>query len=160
MSNTQSNILKTGRKFMCLRTKWREYLNLRKRWREDEGAYTAKAFIECAMNFMVLRSPRTIKENTPTFSWPRHFFGGEWSYSRSSRFTPRRERVPGTHWIGSWNGPQSRSGRRGEKKILDSTGTQTPTLPLPSRSQSLYRLLYTKRGSIHLLSHTPSWRSA
>jgi hypothetical protein len=45
------------------------------------------------------------------------------------RFTPG-ERVPGTHWIGGWVGP--RSGRRGEEKILDSTGTRTPT----SRSSS------------------------
>jgi len=29
--------------------------------------------------------------------------GGEWSASRSSRFTPR-ERAPGTHWIGGWVG--------------------------------------------------------
>jgi hypothetical protein len=29
--------------------------------------------------------------------------GGEWSASRSDRFTPR-ERAPGTHWIGGWVG--------------------------------------------------------
>jgi hypothetical protein len=34
-------------------------------------------------------------------------------------------------------GPQNRAGRRGEEKILDPTGTQTP-----ARSQSLYRLRY------------------
>jgi hypothetical protein len=27
--------------------------------------------------------------------------GGEWSASRSGRFTPR-ERAPGTDWIGGW----------------------------------------------------------
>jgi hypothetical protein len=27
--------------------------------------------------------------------------GGEWSTSRSGRFTPG-ERAPGTHWIGGW----------------------------------------------------------
>jgi hypothetical protein len=27
--------------------------------------------------------------------------GGEWSASRSGRFTSR-ERAPGTHWIGGW----------------------------------------------------------
>jgi hypothetical protein len=37
------------------------------------------------------------------------------------------------------DGPQSRSGRRRQKKILDPTGTRTPT---PPRSQSLYRLRY------------------
>jgi hypothetical protein len=35
-------------------------------------------------------------------------------------------------------GPQSRSGRHGEVKILDPTETQTR----PARSQSLYRLRY------------------
>jgi hypothetical protein len=32
--------------------------------------------------------------------------GGEWSASRSGRFTPR-ETAPGTHWIGSWVGPRT-----------------------------------------------------
>jgi hypothetical protein len=36
----------------------------------------------------------------------------EWSASRLSRFTPN------THWIVGLSGPQSRSGRRGEEKIL------------------------------------------
>jgi hypothetical protein len=31
--------------------------------------------------------------------------GGEWLASRPGRFTPR-ERVPGTHWIGSWEKQQ------------------------------------------------------
>jgi hypothetical protein len=39
-------------------------------------------------------------------------------------------------------GPQSRSGQHGEVKILDPTGTRTPTLSRPARSQSLYRLRY------------------
>jgi hypothetical protein len=30
-------------------------------------------------------------------------FGGEWSVSRSGRFTSG-ERAPGTHWIGDWVG--------------------------------------------------------
>jgi hypothetical protein len=30
--------------------------------------------------------------------------GGEWSASRSGRFTPR-ERAPDTHWLGDWVGP-------------------------------------------------------
>jgi hypothetical protein len=41
--------------------------------------------------------------------------GGERSASRLGRFTPRG-RAPGTHWIGGWVGPQSRSGRGGEEK--------------------------------------------
>jgi hypothetical protein len=32
--------------------------------------------------------------------------GGEWSDSRTGRFTPR-ERAPGTHWIGGWVGPRA-----------------------------------------------------
>jgi hypothetical protein len=32
--------------------------------------------------------------------------GGEWSASRTGRFTPR-ERAPGTHWIGGWVGPRA-----------------------------------------------------
>jgi hypothetical protein len=35
-------------------------------------------------------------------------------------------------------GPQNRSGRRGEEKILEPTGTQNP----PARSRSLYGLRY------------------
>jgi hypothetical protein len=49
-------------------------------------------------------------------------------------------------------GPQRRSGRRGEEKILDPTGTQTPT-PLSS-SQSLFRLSYCsrrRRNSRHVI---------
>jgi hypothetical protein len=50
---------------------------------------------------------------------------GEWSPSRPGRFTPE-EKTPGTHWIRGWVGPQSQSGRLGEEKILDATGTRTP----------------------------------
>jgi hypothetical protein len=32
--------------------------------------------------------------------------GGEWSASRSGRFTPG-ERAPGTDWIGGWVGPKT-----------------------------------------------------
>jgi hypothetical protein len=50
-----------------------------------------------------------------THSWTSALYGGEWSASRSGRFTPRK-RAPGTHWIGGWVGPQSRSGCSGEEK--------------------------------------------
>jgi hypothetical protein len=33
-------------------------------------------------------------------------YGGEWSASRSDRFTPM-ERDPGTDWIGGWVGPRA-----------------------------------------------------
>jgi hypothetical protein len=47
-------------------------------------------------------------------------------------------------------GPQSRSGRYGEVKIIYPIGTRTPAPPgRPARSQSLYRLSYP--GSTHLL---------
>jgi len=32
--------------------------------------------------------------------------GGEWSASRSGRFT-QRVRAPGIHWIGGWVGPRA-----------------------------------------------------
>jgi hypothetical protein len=51
---------------------------------------------------------------------------GEWSASHPGRFTPE-ERAPGTLCIGGWVD----SRRRGEEKILDPTGTRTPT-PLSS----------------------------
>jgi hypothetical protein len=62
--------------------------------------------------------------------------GGQWSASRPGRPTPG-ERAPGTQWIGGLGGPQSRSGRRGEEKILHPTGTRNsdPSVvqPIPSR---------------------------
>jgi hypothetical protein len=63
--------------------------------------------------------------------------GGEWSASLLTRFIPG-ERALGTHLIGGWVGPKSRSGRRGEEKILDLTGTRNRPLGRPARSQSLY----------------------
>jgi hypothetical protein len=52
--------------------------------------------------------------------------GDEWSASLPGRFIPG-EIAPGTHWIGDWVDLNGRSGRRGEEKILDPTGTHTPT---------------------------------
>jgi hypothetical protein len=60
--------------------------------------------------------------------------GGEWSASCPGHFSPG-ERAPGTHWIGGWVDDL--------EKILDPTGTRTPTTPgAPARSQSLHRLRY------------------
>jgi hypothetical protein len=58
--------------------------------------------------------------------------GGEWSASRPGRFTPRGKspRYPLDRKL---DGPQSRSGRHGEVKILDPTGTRTPTPRSASR---------------------------
>jgi hypothetical protein len=52
--------------------------------------------------------------------------GGKWSASRFGRFTPR-ERAPRDPLTRRFGGPQSRSGRHGEEKILDPIGTRTPT---------------------------------
>jgi hypothetical protein len=52
--------------------------------------------------------------------------GGEWSASRLGRFTPEKKlRYPLNRRLG---GPQRRSERRGEEKILVPTGTRTPSL--------------------------------
>jgi hypothetical protein len=50
---------------------------------------------------------------------------GEWSASRPCRFTAW-EIAPGSQWIGGLGGLQCWSGRHGEEKILDPTGTRTP----------------------------------
>jgi hypothetical protein len=47
----------------------------------------------------------------------------------------------GTYWTGGWVGPQSRSGRGGEK-LLIVPGLELRPLCRPARSQSLYRLRY------------------
>jgi hypothetical protein len=53
----------------------------------------------------------------------------EWPASYSGRFTPR-ERTPSTQWIKGWVDP--RAGLDDVEKILDPTGTRTPTPQLPS----------------------------
>jgi hypothetical protein len=52
--------------------------------------------------------------------------GGKWSTARPCRFTPREKstRYPLDRRLGE---PQSQSGRHGEEKILDPSGTRTPT---------------------------------
>jgi hypothetical protein len=52
----------------------------------------------------------------------RNVVGGEWSASRPGRFTPGKE-PPVPILDTRLGGPQSRSGRHGEEKILDPTGT-------------------------------------
>jgi hypothetical protein len=52
--------------------------------------------------------------------------GREWSASRPCRFTPG-ERAPGTQWIGGWVDLRAGLDDFGEEKILDPTGTRTPT---------------------------------
>jgi hypothetical protein len=66
---------------------------------------------------------------------------GEWSVSRPGRFNPG-ERIPGTHWIGHWVDP--RVGLHDVEKILDPTGTGTPTpwssSPQPVAMHGMYVL--------------------
>jgi hypothetical protein len=73
--------------------------------------------------------------------------------SRPDLFTPgeRAPRYPLDRRLG---GPQNRSGRRGEEKILDPTGTRTPT-PRPY-SQSLYRLSYVGKKEMYNVSRSAS----
>jgi hypothetical protein len=60
--------------------------------------------------------------------------GGEWSASRSGRFTPG-ERVPGTHWIGGLDDMEKR-------KFVLLPELEIRPVSRPARSQSLYRLRY------------------
>jgi hypothetical protein len=67
---------------------------------------------------------------------------GEWSASRSGRFTP------GIHWIGSWVGPKAGVDDVEKRKFLTLQGLELRPLGRPARSQSLYRLRYP--GSLNL----------
>jgi hypothetical protein len=44
-----------------------------------------------------------------------------------SAVLPPGERASHIYWIGGWVGLQSRSGRYGEVKVLDPTGSRPPT---------------------------------
>jgi hypothetical protein len=66
--------------------------------------------------------------------------GGEWSDSRSCRFTPRE--APGTDWIGSWVDPRAGLEHMEKWKFLTLPGLEPRPLSRPARSQSLYRLRY------------------
>jgi hypothetical protein len=58
--------------------------------------------------------------------------GGEWLASSPSHFNPD------TSLDMRLGGPQSRSGRRGEEKIVDPTGTRTPTSSVMQPVSSRY----------------------
>jgi hypothetical protein len=55
--------------------------------------------------------------------------GGEWLAPRPGRFTPG-EGAPGTHWTGGWVGRRTSLDDLEKIKILDPTGTRTPTPPV------------------------------
>jgi hypothetical protein len=66
--------------------------------------------------------------------------GGEWSASRSGRFTPR-ERAPGIHWIGGWVGPRTILDTVVKRKIPSPRREPNPRTPIVQPvAQSLYRL--------------------
>jgi hypothetical protein len=51
---------------------------------------------------------------------------GEWSASRSVRFTPR-EGTPDTHWLGGWMGPSDSLEDLKRRIILHLQGIRIPT---------------------------------
>jgi hypothetical protein len=67
--------------------------------------------------------------------------GGEWSASRSARFTPG-EKSPCTDRIGGWVSLRVGLGAVEKRKILTLPGLELGPLGLPASSQSLYRLRY------------------
>jgi hypothetical protein len=77
-----------------------------------------------------------------TFSWPRH-----WLKVCGQLHAPAalpQGKSPRYSFYKRLGGPQSRSGRYGEVKIVYPTGTRTPAPPgRPARSQSLYRRSYS-----------------
>jgi hypothetical protein len=67
--------------------------------------------------------------------------GGEWSASRSGRFTPG-ETAPGTHRIGGWVEPRVVLDDVEKRKCLTLQGFELRPLGCPARSYSLQRLRY------------------
>jgi hypothetical protein len=72
--------------------------------------------------------------------------GGEWSASRTSRFTPGES--PGIHWIRGWVGLRADLDDVEKRKFLTLLGLEFRPLCRPGRSQSLYRLRYP--GPLHI----------
>jgi hypothetical protein len=59
--------------------------------------------------------------------------GGEWSASRSGRFT-RGERAPGNHWIGGWVDPKVGLDEVEKRKFLTLPALELRPLGRPARS--------------------------
>jgi hypothetical protein len=55
---------------------------------------------------------------------------------------PPRERGPGTHWIGGWEGPRTGLDDVERRKIFTVPGLEHHLLGRPARSQSLYWLRF------------------
>jgi hypothetical protein len=82
--------------------------------------------------------------------------GDEWSASRPCLFTPGGKN-PRYLLDRMLCGPQRRSGRNEEVKILEPTGLELRPLGRPARRQSLYRLRY--RSSSKILVSGPTQRT-
>jgi hypothetical protein len=67
--------------------------------------------------------------------------GSEWSASCSGNLTPR-ERVPDTHWIGSFVDPREGLNDVEKRKFFAIPGLEHRPLGRPARSQLVYRLRY------------------
>jgi hypothetical protein len=59
--------------------------------------------------------------------------GGEWSVSRSGRFTPG-EKAPATHWIGGWVDPRADLDDVEKRKFLTLPGLELRSLGLLARN--------------------------
>jgi hypothetical protein len=68
--------------------------------------------------------------------------GGNWSGLQPGRFT-LGEIAPGTPWVGGWVDPRAGLDDEEKKKILDPTGTRTPTPRSVAIPTTLSRLLKT-----------------
>jgi len=86
--------------------------------------------------------------------------GGEWTASRSSRFTTR-ERAPGTHWIRGWVGPRACLDAVVKRKIpspcRDSNSRASSAIPLSYPGSSFqYKL---RQRHAHSACHHLQYRN-
>jgi hypothetical protein len=79
--------------------------------------------------------------------------GGEWSASRTSRFTPG-ERAPGTHWIEGWMNLRVGLDDAEKRKFLPLPGLELRPLGRPGRNQSLYRYVTSQITTLKNLVFT------
>jgi hypothetical protein len=69
-----------------------------------------------------------------TFFLTSALVGGEWSFSRLCR----REKAPGTHFIGGWVNPRAGLYEMGKRKFLTLPGLELPLLLVVQRVASRY----------------------
>jgi hypothetical protein len=80
--------------------------------------------------------------------------GGEWSASRLGRFT-RRERAPGTHWIGGWVGSRAVLEAVVKRKIPSPRRESKPRTPIVQPVVQRYTDLYHDLRLSSLYLHRP-----